>query len=720
MNSDIVEGAIDKSDSGLRTILFDQARLRICIAVPVVLIETILYLMSPGSVAVRLIALTAGYCLYVVILHGLVRYRPSMSARNLLMATAVLDPLALSAWLVVTNEFGALIVGFYLFTILGFGFRTGRPLMYLCQLTSIAGFVLVFLSVPYWQLHPILFAALMLPLVAVPMYAGKLILTLRESRQHAERESQAKSELLAKVSHELRTPLTGIISATELLAAESAQSSVTLRTNTILSLSNELLSEINNLLDEAKFGARAAVLELAPIDLGHQLELVHQALSATATKKGIEFGVVLDPAIKDRIESDPHQLGRVLMNLGSNAVKFTDRGKASVEARLLDQTETHYNVRFEVCDSGIGIPESFRGEIFEPFAQLNQGTSRRFGGTGLGLAISRQIVELMGGKLKYESTQGQGSRFWFEVTFARRFPEILDPATNSDIPESPHVVPKRILVVEDHETNLMLIRELLETDGHLVTTCSSGMAALDILVESEFDLLLLDYNLGDMDGVRLLQTYYFGRTNPARALFLTADTTQATAARLRELTGNSGVMYKPVSLGKLRKAIALAEESVNSSVSSVAEIAFEDAESRPARPALTAVVVSPLDRGVIDELKSVSTRPQFFPKLLLEAEQDIRHSGQQILDAIAEDHYASVRDAAHALKGVSANVGALRLFALASKLMSASREEFDRERDRWISDLESSLRDTVAALRKEVEACDSSSIDPGATSLHLE
>ncbi len=721
MNADIVEGAIDRTESGLRQILLEQAKLRIYIAIPVVLIETFLYLKSPENVAVRLMVLTAAYCVYVVAMQWLARYQGSMPARFILVATAVIDPLALSAWMVVTNEFGSLIVGFYLFTILGFGFRTGRPLMHLCQLTSIAGFMLVFLSVPYWQLHPTLFVAMMLPLIAVPMYAGKLILTLRESREHAERESKAKSELLAKVSHELRTPLTGIISATELLAAEAAaNTSVTQRTDTILSLSNELLREINDLLDEAKFGARAATLDREPVDLGDQLDLLYEALAATATKKGIGFTITLDPEITDRVASDAHHLGRVLMNLGGNAVKFTDSGAVRIDAKLLIATESHYSVRFEVCDTGIGIPESFRAEIFEPFAQVNQGASRRYGGTGLGLAISRQVVELMGGNLEFESEPGQGSRFWFDVEFARVAIADAEFVLESGPPEVSQITAKRILVVEDNETNLMLLRELLQIDGHDVTTCSTGMAALDMLVETEFDLLLLDYNLGDMDGVRLLQTYHFGRTNPSPALFLTADTTQATAARLREFAGSAGLLYKPVSVAKLRKAISRLDETIEIEISPTSQFLPVESLRRPSRPALAAVAVSPLDREVIDELKSVSSRPQFFPTLLKEAEQDILRSGHQIIEAISNDHYASVRDAAHALKGVSANVGALRLFALASKLMLAPRDEFERERNRWASDLDESIRDTVAALREEVELCDLPSIARGTTALHLE
>lgn len=719
MNIDIVEGVIDKSDTGLRAIVAAQGKLRVFIAIPVVIALTLLYLTSPGSVPGRMVAATTAYCIYIVTLHLLVGNRTSIPARDLLVSTAVLDPLALTVGLVVTGEYGSFIVGFFLFTILGFGFRTGRPLMYLCQVTAITSFLLVFLSVPYWQQNPIVWFALMLPLIAVPIYAGGLIRTLRESREHAERESQAKSELLAKVSHELRTPLTGIISATELLAAETGYETVTRRTDTILTLSNELLREINDLLDEAKLGAHAARLECSPVDLRQQVDLVFNALEPAATKNGIAFWVAFDPMIVGLVEADAHHLGRVLLNLAGNAVKFTDSGHVQVAVDMLQDSGTTYRLRFSVADTGIGIPESFHATIFQPFAQVEQGASRRYGGTGLGLTLSRQIVELMGGELQYESTPGKGSRFWFDVTLARS----AEPASGHvaddrslELDASPR---KRILVAEDNVTNLLLLQELLQIDGHDVTTCASGMEALDILVEQDFDLLLLDYNLGDMDGVRVLQTYRFGRTNPTPALFLTADTTQLTASRLRELTGGAGILYKPITLAKLRKAIrdlsAPAElESVTPHTPLVAATT-----GRSSRPALTAVAVSPLDQNVIGELKSVSTRPQFFPKLLSEAENDMRRCGQQILEALDRSCYTSVRDAAHALKGVSANVGAVRLLALASNLMVAPREELDRAHDRWRSDLSDALRITVSALRKEVGEANATLSSDGTPPLHL-
>ncbi len=719
MNIDIVEGATDKSDSGLRAILSAQAKLRIFIAVPVVIVEALLYLMSPDGVAGRLVALTTGYCAYVAIIHVLVRYRHSVPPQQLLLATAVLDPLALSAWLVVMGEYGSIMVGFYLFTILGFGFRTGRPLMRLCQLTAVASFLLVFLSVPYWQQHPTIWVALMLPLLAVPMYAGVLIRTLRESRELAERESHAKTELLAKVSHELRTPLTGIISATELLAAEVGYETVTRRTDTILTLSNELLREINELLDVAKFGARAAQLQVAPFDLATKVNLVGDALEVTAQNKGLDFRVAVDPSITDWVVSDAHYLGRVLLNLASNAVKFTERGHVHVGVDLLEDTGSAYRLRFCIEDTGIGIPEAFHASIFQPFAQVEQGAIRRFGGTGLGLAFARQIVELMGGTLRFESTPGVGSRFWFDVSLARsEVPQAL-PAAGDASAGHERSTPLRILVAEDNETNLMLLRELLQNDGHEVTTSASGMEALEILVENDFDLLLLDYNLGDMDGVRLLQTYHFGRTDPAPALFLTADTTQQTATRLRE-SGGIGVMYKPITLARLRMALRDLGTSDDAHHHVLDPAPVAEAVARPARPVLTAVVVSPLDQAAMAELKSVSVRPEFFPNLLIEASNDIQRNAQQIIEALAGRQYTLVRDAAHALKGVSGDVGAVRLLALAGNLMTVTREELDSSRERLSADLADAVRITLAALKKEVQQVAVAASADSATTLHLE
>ncbi len=716
MQMDIVEGAIDRTDVGLRKILAAQSRMRIVVALVVVGAEIWFHLSTPDAMVGRLVAVSLTYGAYVLAMILLVRFHGRVSAQHLMLTTAVLDPLALSAWLMVFGEYGSIMVGFYLFTILGFGFRTGRPLMHLCQLTSVTGFLMVLLSVPFWQRHPVIWVALLLPLLVVPIYAGALINTLRDSREFAERESQAKSALLAKVSHELRTPLTGIITATELLAAEVGYEAVTRRTDTILTLSNELLREIDELLDVAKYRARAEQLEIAPFEVNKKIKLVCDALEAVATKKGIGFSVAVDADIADRVETDAHYLGRVLLNLAGNAVKFTERGRVDVAVDLLGETEATYRLRFSVEDTGIGMPESFHASIFEPFAQVEQGPDRRYGGTGLGLAFSRQIIELMGGELKFESTLGKGSCFWFDLTLARSPVPLELPDSTFALPAPTAIEPLRILVAEDNETNLMLLHELLVGDGHEVTTCASGMAALDALVEQEFDLLLLDYNLGDMDGVRLLQTYRFGRTNSARAMFLTADASPQTALRLRD-SGAVGVMYKPITLARLRMAIRDLGKPDDVEMNAYDPTPTVSGSLRPARPILTAIVASPIDALVMDELKSVSSRLEFFPNLLAEACNDIQRNAQNVIDGLSDRQHAAVRDAAHALKGVSGDVGAVRLVALAGNLMAASREELDRARDRWLTDLTEAVHVTVAALKKEMQRAQGGVSVDGASSL---
>jgi len=697
MNVNFIEGVHDKTQSGLRTILVAQAKVRLFVAVPVIIIDLVLFFTTPDGVPGWFLGLTAGYCAYALSPYWLMRNGSYTRLQILLIATAVLDPLVLSIWIALTGVYGSLIAGFYLFTTLGFGFRTGRPLMYLCQIISIAGFSLVLVFDPYWQQQVVIWTALLIPIIVVPMYAGVLIKTLREAREHAEQESRAKSELLAKVSHELRTPLTGIVTSAELLAAESSDPSVSRRTNTILTLSDNLLCEINDLLDQAKYDAKAVALSCAPVDLNQQITMLRATFETMATKKGLTFLADMDPAITDMVDTDTHHLDRILLNLVGNAIKFTEAGRVLLAVDLLEKTSTEYQLRFSVTDTGIGIPESFYAKIFEPFAQVDQGATHRYGGTGLGLALSKKIIGLMGGDLLFESTLGKGSRFWFELMLHRAGPVgLAAPDETSTVVVSG----KRILVADDNITNLVLLKELLEIDRHQVTTCTSGMAALEVLAKDEFDLLLLDYNLGDMDGVRVLQTYRFGRLHPVPALFLTADATVQTATRLQE-AGGAGTLYKPINLAGIRKALADLDIPVAVGVpASSPPPAVEGIKSQ--RPTLRVVPINPLDEDILNELKKFNTHSDFLPRLLAHAENDIMRCCQQLLDALASHSYASIRTIAHALKGVSANVGAVRLVTLASTLMSMSSDELDASYDRLEADIRESSRATIQALRKTV------------------
>jgi two-component system sensor histidine kinase RpfC len=687
---------------------------RLYVAFPVIFSDLVLFFVTPGGVPVWFILLTAGYCAYALSPSRLIRNGSYSSLKALLIATAVTDPFVLSIWIALTGEYGSLIAGFYLFTTLGFGFRTGRPLMHLCQVASIVGFCVVLASTLYWQQHAVVWVALLVPLIVVPMYAGVLIKVLREAREHAEQESRAKSELLAKVSHELRTPLTGIVASAELLAAETSDSLVARRTETILMLSDNLLCEINDLLDQARYEAKTVALSRAPVNLNQKIEMLRTTFETMTAKKSLAFSADIDPRISDLVETDTHHLDRILLNLAGNGIKFTESGAVRLAVDLLEETATAYRLRVSVTDTGIGIPEEFRAKIFEPFSQVDQGPRRRYGGTGLGLALSKKIIELMGGDLQFESTIGKGSRFWFELTLDRA--SAPAPLASSEV-KSTIVAAKRILVAEDNVTNLMLLEELLKIDRHIVTTCDSGMAALEALGKQDFDILLLDYNLGDMDGVRVLQTYRFGRLHPAPALFLTADATIQTATRLKE-AGGAGVLYKPINLSGIRKALGQIIFPVDGGAPLHSTPVSSEAV-KPTRPALTVVRINPLDEDVIEDLKAASARPDFLPMLFSHAESDITRCCQELLEALDGRSYASIHSSAHALKGVSANVGAVRLATLASTLMRLSSEELDAACDRLAADLRESSQATLIALRQTIAELSPASIG-SAGSLHLD
>jgi two-component system sensor histidine kinase RpfC len=362
-----------------------------------------------------------------------------------------------------------------------------------------------------------------------------------------------------------------------------------------------------------------------------------------------------------------------------------------------EQRVADYRIRFTIVDSGIGIPESFRAKMFEPFAQVEQGANRRYGGTGLGLALSKKIIDVMGGELQFESTLGIGSRFWFELTLRRA--ELGSAARREEI--APIIIGKRILVADDNVSNLMLLKELLGIDHHDVDTCSSGAAALEALAKRDFDLLLLDYNLGDMDGVRVLQTYRFGRLNPAPVLFLTADATLQTATRLQE-AGGAGILYKPVTLLGIREA--LAQVVFPAAAADSRPLPHTGEDGRSPRPALTVVPNNPLDENVLMGLRKINTRPDFLPRLLAQADADITNCSQQLLAALGDKNYASIRTAAHALKGVSANVGAIRLIALTSSVMSMSSNDIAQSCERLAADIRDATRVTSAALKKMTAA----------------
>ncbi len=632
--------------------------------------------------------IAVAYLVYNLAAYWLAHHEGIVSPRDLVVATAIIDPLMLSVWLFVMGQASSLFVGFYLFTILGFGFRIGRYAMHLCQAVAMFGFALVSMLSPEWRSHPLFGFSHLVLLTVVPLYAGVLISKLQAAKELAERASQAKSQLLAKVSHELRTPLTGIVSTASLIEAQSPDADSTERAHSIIELAMGLDLEIKQLLDLSRIEAGRDKQEVVAFEVHHLEEHILRTLSPVAAAKSLALDVETDPAISGPMLGDLQSLNSVLLNLAGNAVKFTDAGSVVVRIDLLAQEDDAYRLRFSVEDTGIGIAPEYLAKIFEPFFQVESGNVRKYGGTGLGMAIAMAHVRRMGGELQVESTQGEGSRFWFELRLPMTSKQSAPVAAVS--PASTKIVRgKRILVADDNRTNLLLIAEMLERDEHSVVAVESGTAALEALASADFDLVFLDFNMHDIDGASVYETYRFGRLHAAPTFFVTADTSQLTAARLESLAA-AGTIYKPVTFDKLRSA--LASQFENEGIA-----APEAANPRPA-PHLRPIPVEYLDPAAIETLREVRDTPEFLCRMISEGAADIERIDQSLADALLACDLPAVHRQAHALRGVSLSLGAVRLAALADRLMKIGQRELEETADERHADLRKDTDLSLAAL----------------------
>jgi len=499
-----------------------------------------------------------------------------------------------------------------------------------------------------------------------------------------------KSQFLANMSHEIRTPMNAIVGFSYLLAGEDLTSEQKDEVHVIQESAQNLLNLINDILDFSKIEAGQLDIQMADSSLAKLLNSIESMMKAEACEKSLDFQIIADKDVPARLHSDPFRVRQCLINLVNNALKFTNQGYVHLKVSLQQENDQH-SIRFDVEDTGIGIPKDRQAAVFESFTQADGSTTRKYGGTGLGLTVTKQLVELLGGELTLTSEAGIGSAFSLVIPVGMDIAG--QPLLDRDIvPDQEEVeeslqadmtkLSGRVLVAEDVEGNQKLMQLMLSKLGLEVDIAEDGVQAVQMATSQSFDLVFMDIQMPHMNGYDATAALKRqGYKTPIVAL--TANAMKGDDVKCLE-AGCDGYLAKPIDHRKLQRIVAQYLAAKPDVASQPGEsVAMPTSEPQSLCPAPDSVVPpandtsAPVLHGLIDwdllidRLGDEETVREIMPIYF----EDTKKHFEKLSAAVKVGDCAAIASHAHALKGVGRNLSVDPLADIAYQMEHAGRED---------------------------------------------